>query len=138
MNKNYRLTFCRAQLRSLKNRKADGKLIEKTSFIYIVISNCRMSYVKLLYTRRIYDTVTCECHRDSRGKNNLRSRNSLTSSRDFIEIYKESVPDRTKITVGFGTTGVHVIVYACVVTALSFHVFFLISPFSLFFPLSYK
>lgn len=116
MNENC-LIFCHAQLHSLKNCK--GHRLNRQ-----VVYNCRTSYVKLLYTRRICDIAARVCHRDSRGRNNLGSRNSLTSSRDFIEIYKESVPDRTKITVEFGTTGVHVIVYACVVTALSFHVFF--------------
>lgn len=72
----------------------------------IIICARICNIVVILHRFGGYDIVARECRRDSQGRSE-----DLEKARLQVEIllkYKESVPDRTKITVEFGAIGVHV------------------------------
>lgn len=74
INGNYRLTFRHSAL----SQESHGS--GETNYMQLIYESLHNYYIQgKHYTARA-------CHRDSRGRSDLGSRNSRTSSRDFIEI----------------------------------------------------
>lgn len=82
-----RIIHCLVQSRIVKFTGRKEELY--ATIVRIMYNYYIQGYMQIMrnyYTRRIYDTTARECRRFARGRNDLGSRNSLTSSRDFIEI----------------------------------------------------